>query len=272
MVAPSYPAPLPGGSLGCPPFGSFIMSLEESDDLNIPDAESLDPALEASSLPKFDMHLYRSSLSETHVKWLTKCYDISEDLHPSLVPEVDQRAAPIAMAWRHHDSRVAAPFAKSGEHSKSDIAKLREVVIVLRKPPPSLLYAAGLSYTWKHASRAFSLKGPKGKIMPLSYQPCFLFAHPKPTFVVGALLPPGSARVTHLAPLAERLEGIPPMIGDMEIAEIPCRKVLDEKEKKKKKAEAKVAANVLDAIGSNGDLHLNTTLPMKPSDQWRSPL
>ncbi|GJT91009.1 hypothetical protein Tco_1079854 [Tanacetum coccineum] len=60
----------------------------------------------------------------------------------------------------------------------------------------------------------------------------------------GALLPPGSARVTHLANPAERLKDIPPKTGDMVTAEIPCRKVLDDKERKKRKAEAKVAANV----------------------------
>nr|GEX21228.1 hypothetical protein [Tanacetum cinerariifolium] len=62
----------------------------------------------------------------------------------------------------------------------------------------------------------------------------------------GALSPPGSARVTHLASMVERLEDLLPKNGDMEIAEIPCRKVLDDKEKKKKKAKAKAAANVLD--------------------------
>ncbi|GKF65584.1 hypothetical protein Tco_0192101, partial [Tanacetum coccineum] len=63
----------------------------------------------------------------------------------------------------------------------------------------------------------------------------------------GDLLPLRSARVTHLANPAERLEDIPPKTGDMVTAEIPCRKVLDDKEKKKRKAEAKVAANVPDA-------------------------
>ncbi|GKD21377.1 hypothetical protein Tco_1223080, partial [Tanacetum coccineum] len=53
--------------LGYPPLESFIMSLEDSGDLDIPDAAPVDPALEADVLPKFDMHLYRSSLNETHV-------------------------------------------------------------------------------------------------------------------------------------------------------------------------------------------------------------
>ncbi|GJX89644.1 hypothetical protein Tco_0341658 [Tanacetum coccineum] len=33
------------------------------------------------------MHLYKSSLNETHVKWLIKCYKIPEELHPQVVPE-----------------------------------------------------------------------------------------------------------------------------------------------------------------------------------------
>ncbi|GKF89237.1 hypothetical protein Tco_0263200, partial [Tanacetum coccineum] len=63
------------------------MSLEESDNLDIPDVDPVDPALEVGSLPKFDMHLYKSSQTETRVKWLTKCYGIPKDLHPRVVPE-----------------------------------------------------------------------------------------------------------------------------------------------------------------------------------------
>ncbi|GJR36211.1 hypothetical protein Tco_1211895 [Tanacetum coccineum] len=274
---------------------------EESDNLNILDAEPVDPVLEASSLPKFEMHMYKSSLTETNVKWLTKRYGIPADIHPRVVPEgmtmdalpndaigiyahhfqqgglrvpfsafflkvveyfcvhisqlvplgvnrttyfemyfhslnitpivplfcifyklckqgnwfsfqnrvVDRRDAPTAMAWRHHDSSVADPFPKPSEFDASDVAKLHEVVIVLRKPPPSLLYAAGLSHAWKHAGRSYSLKDPNGK---------------------------GYAFVLSVT-------------GDMETTEIPCRKVLDDK--KKKKAEAKAAANAPDA-----DIHV----------------
>nr|GEV60074.1 hypothetical protein [Tanacetum cinerariifolium] len=59
--------------------------------------------------------------------------------------------------------------------------------------------------------------------------------------VVGSLLSPGATRVTHLAPPAVRLEDIPPKTGDMIMAEIPYRKVVDDKEKKKRKAEEKAA-------------------------------
>ncbi|GKA41606.1 hypothetical protein Tco_0734266 [Tanacetum coccineum] len=138
------------------------MSLEESDDLNMPDAAPVDPILEACSLPKFDMHLYKFSLAKTHVKYLVKLYGILEDLHPRVAPE-------------------------------------------------------GLSNVWKHADRAFSLKDSEGK-----------------------------ARVTHLASPAERLEDIPPKTGDMMTAEIPCRKVLDDKEKRGI-AEEKAAAHAADA-------------------------
>ncbi|GKA63114.1 hypothetical protein Tco_0762720 [Tanacetum coccineum] len=58
----------------------------------------------------------------------------------------------------------------------------------------------------------------------------------------GTLLLPGAARVTHLAPPAGRLEDIPPKTGDMMVAKIPCRKFLDNKENKKRKAEEKTAA------------------------------
>ncbi|GKC81851.1 hypothetical protein Tco_1137568 [Tanacetum coccineum] len=303
----------------------LIMSLEESDDLIILDVEPVSPILEVGSLPKFDLHLHKSSLTETHVKWLAKCYGVSEDLHPRVAPEgmtmnalpndaiglyahhfqqgglifpfssfflkvvehfcvyisqlvplsanrvtffelycrsldiiptvplfrvfyklckqgnwfsfqnrvgkkckpclkdaptslrkwkdkfflVDRRATPIAMAWRHHDSSVTDPSPKSNEYNASDVAKMREVVIALRKPPPSLLYVAGLSHVWKHASRAFSLKDPKGKVVTMAeflrlpnFKGCKVAA--------GELLPPGSARVTHLSNPAARLEDIPP--------------------------------------------------------------
>ncbi|GKC71402.1 PXMP2/4 family protein 4-like protein [Tanacetum coccineum] len=237
------------------------MSLEDSDDLNISDATPVDPALEAGSLPKFDMHMYRSSLNESHVRYLVKLYGIPEKLHPRVVPEgmtmntlppnraekdckpclkddptslkkwkdkfflIDRRAAPIAMAWRHHDSSVADPFPKPGEYNASDVAKLREVVISLRRPPLSILYV------WKHAGRAFSIKDSEGKVITMAgflrlpnFKGCKVAA--------GTLLPPGTARVTHLAPPAARLEDIPPKTGDMIVVEIPCRKVVDDKEKK----------------------------------------
>nr|GEY43478.1 hypothetical protein [Tanacetum cinerariifolium] len=163
------------------PFESFTMSLEESDDLNIPDAALVDPVLEASSLPKFDMHLYKSSLTESHVKYLVKLYGISEDLHLRVAPEV------INMAE------------------------------FLRLP---------------------DFKGCKVS--------------------VGALLPPGTVRVTHLASHAERLEDVPPKTSDMMVFEIPCRKVRDDKEKKKKRAEEKAAtkvpaANIQDGMVVNKD-------------------
>ncbi|GKC44153.1 hypothetical protein Tco_1061875 [Tanacetum coccineum] len=73
----------------------------------------------------------------------------------------------------------------------------------------------------------------------------------------GALLPPGAARVTHLASPAERLEDVPSKTGDMMMAEISCRKVLDDKEKKKRKAEEKVAAKV-----QPGSEHVSSPTPL----------
>ncbi|GJS87343.1 hypothetical protein Tco_0769979 [Tanacetum coccineum] len=251
------------------------MSLEESDDLNIPDATPVDPVLEACALPKFDMHLYKSSLNESHAKYLVKLYGIPEDLHPLVVSEgmtmnalplgviglyahhfqqgglrlvllgvnhviffemyrrslditptvplfrvfyklckQGNWAAPVAMAWRHHDSSVADPF-----------------------PRPSL------SNVWKHAGRAFSIKDSDGKVITMAeflrlpnFKGCKVSA--------GTLLLPSAARVTHPAPPAGRLEDIPPKTGDMMVAELPCRKVLDDKEKKKRKAEEKAAAKI----------------------------
>ncbi|GJX74519.1 hypothetical protein Tco_0313114 [Tanacetum coccineum] len=190
-----------------PPFESFAMSLEESDDLNIPDAAPVDPALEARTLPKFYMHLYKSSLNEGHVRYLVKLYSIPGDLHLRVVPEgMTMNALPPGAiglyahhfqqgGLRHHDSSVADPFPRPSEYNASDVAKLREVVISLSRPPLSIFSS-----------------------------------------------PTGAARVTHLAPPAEQLEDVPPKTCDMVVAEIPCRKVLDDKEKKKRKAEEKAKA------------------------------
>nr|GEV85257.1 acyl-coenzyme A thioesterase 13 [Tanacetum cinerariifolium] len=113
----------------------------DSDNLDIPNVDLFDPALEAAVLPKFDMHLYQSSVTDTHVKW----------------------AAPIAMPKRHHDSSVVDPFPKVGEFSELDVERLREFVITLHKPAPRLLYAARLSHTWKCAGHVPILNNSKRK-------------------------------------------------------------------------------------------------------------
>nr|GEY22740.1 hypothetical protein [Tanacetum cinerariifolium] len=84
-------------------------------------------------------------------------------------------------------------FPKAGEFNESHVEKLREVFIVLHKPPPSLLYAASLSYTRKHSDHSFSLKDSKGKVITMAE---FLRL---PNFkgckvAVEALLPLGTAR------------------------------------------------------------------------------
>nr|GEY38584.1 hypothetical protein [Tanacetum cinerariifolium] len=150
------------------------MSLEEFDDLNILDATPVVSALEACSLPKFGMHMYKSSLAKSYVIYLVKLYGILEDLHTQTTL--------------------------------------------------SVLYVTGLSNVWKHTDRDFSLKDSEGKVITMveflrlpNFKGCKVS--------VGALLPPGTTRVAHLASLVERLEDIPPKTGDMMTAEIPCRKV-----------------------------------------------
>nr|GEV51450.1 hypothetical protein [Tanacetum cinerariifolium] len=105
-------------------------------------------------------------------------------------------AASIAMACRHHNYSIADPFPKPREYNELDAAKLRKVVIALRKPPPSLLYISVVTMA---------------DILQL------------PNF--------------------KAIKGSSPKTGDMVTTEIPCRKVLDDKEKKKRKAEAKATAN-----------------------------
>ncbi|GJS65042.1 hypothetical protein Tco_0679606 [Tanacetum coccineum] len=142
------------------------MSLEDSGSLNLPDAASVHPALEVNSLPKFDMHLRKSFLTETNVKWLAKCYGIPADLHPRVPPEgmtMDALPGDAIGLYAHH-------FQQGG----------------LRGDSPGQ---------------------PSGAI------------------------------------------------GAMRTAEIPCRKVLDDKERKRKKVEAKVEADAniqVDEVGNKG--------------------
>nr|GEU33714.1 hypothetical protein [Tanacetum cinerariifolium] len=147
------------------PFESFAMSLEEFNDLNIPDAAPVDLVLEVDALSKFDMHLYKSSLNESH-NWAGKdCKPCLKDVPSSLKKWkdkfflVDRRAAPIAMAWQHPDSSVADPFPRPSGYNASDVAKLREVVISLRRPPLNILYVAGFSNVWKQADKRFGGEG-----------------------------------------------------------------------------------------------------------------
>nr|GEX73272.1 hypothetical protein [Tanacetum cinerariifolium] len=202
---------------GYPLFESFAMSLEDSDDLNILDAAPIDLVLEAGALPKFDMHLYRSSLNESHVRYLVKLYGIPEELYPRVVPEgmtMDALHPGAIGLYAHHFQQGAY---EPDEYNASNVAKLREVVISLRRPPLSILYVAVI--TMVEFLRLPNFKGYK--------------------VVVGTLLPPGAARVTHLAPSKARLEDILPKTGDMIVADILCRKVVDDKEKKKRKVEEK---------------------------------
>nr|GFA64523.1 hypothetical protein [Tanacetum cinerariifolium] len=131
---------------------------------------------------------------------------------------------------------VADPFPRYGEFSKSDAERLCEVAIALHNPPPNLLYTVGLSHSWKYAEHVSELKGPDGKgcKVAVGNRNC---------------LPAGTVRLTHTTPSAARLEDIPPKTREMDIAELPCRNVLAEKEKKCKKAEAKAAVEA-DASGN----------------------
>ncbi|GJX99093.1 hypothetical protein Tco_0356112 [Tanacetum coccineum] len=228
--------------IGYPPFESLTMSLKGSDDLVLLDgpvleAEDLHPrvvpeGMTMNALPSEALGLYAHHFQQGGLRVPFSSFFLKDVEHFTL----------IAMAWLHHDSNVADPFPKSNEYNASDVTKLREVVISLRKPPPSLLYVAGLSNVWKHVGHAFYLKDSKGKVLSMAeflrlsnFKGCKITA--------GVLLPPGTIRVTHLANPAVTLEAIPPKTADMVVVEIPCRKVLDDKEKKRKKAKEKAAVN-----------------------------
>nr|GEY95604.1 hypothetical protein [Tanacetum cinerariifolium]GEZ20524.1 hypothetical protein [Tanacetum cinerariifolium] len=186
------------------------MSLEESDYLNIPDATPVDPTLEACSLPKSDIHLYKSSLTESHVKYFDKLYGILEDLYPRVVPEgmTMNVLSPGAIGlYAHHFQQggLRLPF----------FLKVIEHFCVHN----SQLVPLGLFNVWKHVGRTFSLKDSEGKVITMA----------------------------EFLRLPNFKEDIPPKTGDMMSAEIPSRKVLDDKEKKKRKDKEKVVPHAADA-------------------------
>ncbi|GJX93586.1 hypothetical protein Tco_0348172 [Tanacetum coccineum] len=230
------------------------MSLDNSDNYVILDSDPVNPVLEVVILPKSDMHLYQSSLNETHAG--KNCKPCLKDAPMSLKKWkdkfflVDRRGTPIAMAWRHHDASVADPFPKPSEYNEQDAARLREIAIPLHKPYNSLLYVAGLSLVWKEAGHVPILMGPKREVLTMAE-----FLRLPDLYgckiVVKALLPPGAALETHHSTPATRLEDIPPKTGNMETTKVACRKVLADKENKKRKTEAKAAAKA----DGNDDVH-----------------
>ncbi|GKD88193.1 hypothetical protein Tco_1363700 [Tanacetum coccineum] len=132
------------------------------------------------------------------------------------------------MAWRHHDASIADPFPKPSEYNEQDAARLREVAISLHKPYNSLLYVVGLSLVWKESGHVPILKGPKGEVLTM-------------------------AEFLRLPDLhgSTRLKDIPPKTVEMETAEVACRKVLTDREKKKRNTKAKAAATA----NGNDDVH-----------------
>ncbi|GJT21899.1 hypothetical protein Tco_0891836 [Tanacetum coccineum] len=151
------------------------MSIDHSDQLHLPDAPDLDPSLEATVTPKFDMCLFRSTLTEKHVEKFSQIYAIPLDLHPRAPPAgftMDQLSndhiAPIAMSWRHHDSSVADVLPSPSEYNAADVATLLEVPILLHKPYNSLLYVVGLSPTWKGLGHVPKIKGPRREVLTMA--------------------------------------------------------------------------------------------------------
>ncbi|GKA78906.1 hypothetical protein Tco_0785443 [Tanacetum coccineum] len=157
---------------------------------------------------------------------------------------IDHRAAPIAMPWRHHDSNVADPFPHANEFNESDAERLREVVITLHKPAPSLLYAAGLSHNWKHVGHVPILK-------------------------VGTLLSPGAARVTHLTPPANKPEDNPPKdgrYGDCRDLKVAGKRHAGEEgtsRKKKRKVRQETPTINLDSEHVSSPMPLNHSKPLE---------
>ncbi|GKC74031.1 hypothetical protein Tco_1119914, partial [Tanacetum coccineum] len=177
------------------------------------------------------------------------------------------------MAWRHHGANIADPFPKPSKYNEQDAARLGEIAIPLHKPYNSLLYVAGMSLIWKEADHVPILKGPKGEVLTMAevlrigdLHGCKITSE--------ALLPPGAALETHISTPATRLEDIPAKTGAMETAEIPCRKVLADKEKNKRKAwkvASKRCAGGVGASRKKRKTRISTSLVDADSEHVSSP-
>nr|GEX68562.1 hypothetical protein [Tanacetum cinerariifolium] len=228
------------------------MSLGESDDLVLLDVEPADPVLEAGSLPKFDMHIHKSSLTEIQVEWLTKCYGIPADLHSRVVSEgMTMNALPndALGLYAHHlwsGGIMILVLLTLFLNLTNIMPRMLRNYERIQKGRVMPLFRRFLLYTdyflEKHLSCFLTLCVLLSAVLSMAeflrlpnFKSCKI--------TVGALLPAGVARVTRLANHAATLEGIPPKTADMTVAEIPCRRVLDDKEKKRKKAEEKATAN-----------------------------
>ncbi|GJW60923.1 hypothetical protein Tco_0110258 [Tanacetum coccineum] len=134
--------------------------------------ESLRPVV----IPKFDMHIYTSTLTLEELSQAMREFCIPTDLCPRLpspdltmnklpddvirlyVEQLDhggmripfstfllviiKRAILDVMPWRHIDIEVRDDFSIS--YNEGDADRLAEHVILLRKPPQALLYMCGL--------------------------------------------------------------------------------------------------------------------------------
>nr|GEX34625.1 hypothetical protein [Tanacetum cinerariifolium] len=239
------------------------MSLDNSDNYIFLDGDSVDPALEATVLPKFGMHLYRSSLNETHVYWRALSIVPTVPLFHVFYKLCKQRN------WFSFQSMIrknSDPFLKPSEYNEDDVVRLQEIAISLHKPYNSLLYVAALSFVWKEAGHVPILRGPKGEVLTMAeflrlsdLHDCKITAR--------ALLPPGAALETHLSALATRLKDIPAKTREMEMAEVACRKVLADREKKKRKVEA----NAVTKVDNYDDVHIERVARKKRASEAGTP-
>ncbi|GJT73513.1 gypsy type transposase [Tanacetum coccineum] len=258
---------------------TLSMSIDHSDQLHLLDAPDLDPSLEATVTPNFDMCVNHAVIFEMYCRalnitptvplfrvfyklckqgnWFSFQNRVGKGLKlcirgaPTSLKKwkdkfflIDRRAAPIAMSWRHHDSSVADVLPSPSKYNAADVATLLEVPILLHKPYNSLLYVAGLSPTWKGLGHVPIIKGPGGEVLTMAE---FLRLPNLGAckIVAGALLPPNFPVDNHLTNPAVRPEDIPAKTPAMEKAEVACPKVITAREKKKQRAEELLASRVV---------------------------
>nr|GEU72756.1 hypothetical protein [Tanacetum cinerariifolium] len=76
--------------------------------------------------------------------------------------EIDRRAIPHYISWRHPDSAITAPKHLAGSYSQVDVRRLSAFVIKLRDIPEEVLVLSGLIWVWKSRTRDPIFKDSSG--------------------------------------------------------------------------------------------------------------
>nr|GEZ37141.1 hypothetical protein [Tanacetum cinerariifolium] len=141
-------------------------------------------------IPKFDMHVYTSTLTLEELNVAIKEFSIPLELGPRILPPkltinklsddvigdyiefegleekvffIDWRAISHAMSWRHTNTDVRDDFPIS--YNECDVDRIAECVILIRNLPTPLLYMCELTMNYRHPELSHVIKDAEGKAL-----------------------------------------------------------------------------------------------------------